>query len=210
MAGVVEMGGEEPVEGPVLRAEALVGRGWVFGAAMEAMLVWRFARLKPWPGVFSKIWDWVFLSLGALCWGLAGGSVEGFVRRVEALVGRGRTAGGLRLATGARVVRVVLVVEPCEAGTGRAGGVHARPRRSMAALDIFGVTIGSVTAAGIGRARNTYPLGSWVLIIPGDSVLDERAESETDWGREWSLEVRLLDIGDEPWDEEARVEDREE
>ena len=46
--------------------------------------------------------------------------------------------------------------------------------------------------------------------MPVVSVLDERAESETDWGREWSLEVRLLDIGDEPWDEEARVEDREE
>jgi len=48
-----------------LSAEALLGLGRVLGAAMEAILVWRLALLKPCPGVFSKISDSVRLGRAA-------------------------------------------------------------------------------------------------------------------------------------------------
>ena len=136
-----------------LSAEALLGLGRVLGAAMEAMLVWRLALLKPCPGVFSKISYSVRLGRAASEGGLAEGPAP--VRRAEALVGRGWTEGGLRLATGAMADLtggLLLGVEFREA-VARTGGVHGNPRRSIAAFDILGDTIGSITEAGTGRAR---------------------------------------------------------
>jgi hypothetical protein len=76
---------------------------------------------------------------------------------------------------------LLVVVELCEPGAGRTGGVQVKPSRSIAAFDIFGVGMGSVTDEGIGRARNVYePPESCNLFAAGDSVFVDPNEPTAD------------------------------